>query len=264
MNNQPIGVFDSGVGGLSVWKEIVSLLPKESTVYIGDSLHAPYGKRTPEEIVMLSKQLVTFLLRKKVKLIVNACNTSTLHAIDMLRAAFPEIHIIGTIPVVKTAAEVTKNKSIGVLATSAALKSAYIKRLINTFENSCNVTTVGTDVLVPFIEKADSEGIVRLLEKELQAFIENKIDTLVLGSTHFPFIKKHIAKILGEDVMLLDSGAAIAKQVKRVLENNYAVSQNTRHDVYTTGPAMQFTNVAKKLLKKEFFDTIQVVSQIKL
>src|SRR5581483_3028427 len=125
MDTRPIGVLDSGVGGLTVWKEIRSHLPHESTVYIGDSLNAPYGKRTPEDIRLLTAKLIQFLLQKNVKLIVIACNTITVNGIDIIRQQFPQIPIVGTVPVIKLAAAKTKNKKIGVLVTKATKKSSY-------------------------------------------------------------------------------------------------------------------------------------------
>ncbi|HSX40445.1 MAG TPA: glutamate racemase [Candidatus Saccharimonadales bacterium] len=252
MNNQPIGVLDSGVGGLSVWREIAALLPQESTLYLGDSLNTPYGEKNPNEITELTQRMIKFLIEKHVKLIVVACNTITLNSIEALRLDFPDMPLIGTVPVIKGAATITKNKKIGLLATTAGAESLYIKHLTQEFASGCSVTTVGTDEIVPLIEKGEVESneMQKILKKELAAFQKDGIDTLVLGSTHFPFIKPRIQAILGDAVTVLDSGPAIARQVKRVLENNSALTEeeNSKHIFYTTGDSAVFAKTAQTLL----------------
>ena len=133
MSSDSIGVIDSGLGGLSIWRQIVKKLPKESTIYLADSKNCPYGSNSSEEIYQLSKKLVTFLVQKKVKLIVLACNTITVSCLDKLRKEFPKTPIIGTVPVIKTASEITKNNKIGVLSTARTARSKYQKKLIKTF-----------------------------------------------------------------------------------------------------------------------------------
>lgn len=239
MKAQPIGVIDSGVGGLTVLKEIMQKLPKESLIYVGDSKHAPYGSLHADEIYKLATRLVTFLLEQNTKLIVVACNTITVSCIDRLRTDYPDIPIVGAVPVVKTAVKMTKNKRIGIISTTRTAQSDYQKKLIEKFTAGYTVFNHGTDTLVPLIEqgKLSSSEMETALHRSLSKFISEDIDTLALGCTHFPFIKTEIQKILGDDVQILDSGAAIARQVKRILEHNKLLTDNANalHLFYTTG-----------------------------
>lgn len=239
MDNKPIGILDSGIGGLTVWREILSLLPQESTIYIGDSANAPYGDKDPQEIHQLARKLILFLLKKKVKLIVVACNVITTTCIDSLRNEFKDIPIIGTVPVVKKAAEKTRKKRIGILSTNGTAKSLYQKHLVEQYASGVYVLNRGTNRLVPLIEHGELEGvkIETLLKKDLEPFLKEKVDVIALGCTHFPFVKNSIQKILGTKILLLDSGEAIARQVRRILENKKALIARSvaKHSVYTTG-----------------------------
>lgn len=266
MNNQPIGVLDSGIGGLSVWRELVEQLPQESTLYIADSKHCPYGNRSAEEIHFLAKRLVQFLIQKQVKLIVVACNTITVSCLDKLRIDFPTISLVGIVPVVKTAVTHTKNKKIGILSTQGTAKSEYQKHLLAEFAQGYEVLNVGTDKLVPFIEKGDLQSrlFYNVLKAELHPFIDSNIDTLALGCSHFPFIKKQIQHVLGSKVQLLDSGGAVGRQVKRVLEHNKSLGQakNPTHQFFTTGEKEQFKTTVLKLFEGEFEAKIRRVEQV--
>ena len=254
MNNQSIGILDSGVGGLSIWKEIVAQLPNESTIYIGDSKNCPYGVRSGQEIYILASKMVKFLLSKKVKLIVIACNTITVTCLEKLRLDFSTIPIIGIVPVVKTAAEKTKNKKIGVLSTIQTSNSKHQKDLIEKFAKNLRVTNIGTDKLVPFVERGevDSEKLKDTLKKELESFTKAEIDVLALGCSHFPFLKNSIQKILGKNVLVLNSGAAIARQVVRVLGQNNALAQSQKpfYYFYTTGNTKRFSIATNNLVKQ--------------
>ncbi len=266
MHNQPIGILDSGVGGLSIWNEIVALLPNEPTIYLADQKNVPYGTKTVEEIHELSRDLITFLLQRKVKLIVIACNTITVNCLDFLREEFPQIPIIGTVPVVKLAAQVTKNRKIGILSTIRTAYSHYQKQLISTYAGECEVVNIGTDRLVPFVERGEtnSEILLNTLKNELQPFQATHIDTLALGCTHYPFLRDEMQKILGDKISILDSGAAIARQVKRVLENNklFSSQETKSYEFYTTGSTEKFTKVAKKLVGEGIRDKIGMVEKI--
>lgn len=255
MNDQPIGILDSGVGGLSVWQEIVHELPYESTVYIADSKHVPYGNRSQEEIFELSKQLVQFLLDKKAKLIVIACNTITVTNLDHLRLEFPGVPLIGIVPVVKTAAKTTKNKKIGILSTHNTAKSVYQNNLIEKFAHGFTVVNIGSDELVPFVEQGitDGEELEVIIKKIIAPFVEEEIDTLALGCSHFPFLKKILKRQLGSQVALLDSAGAVTRHVSRVLDANAIRSrEGASHRMYTTAEASIFEEVLSKLL----FDTM--------
>jgi len=248
MNNNPIGILDSGVGGLTVLQAVITELPHESVVYIGDSLNIPYGAKSADEIYNLAKELIEFLLSKKVKLIVIACNTITVCCLDRLRSEYPDVPIVGAVPVVKTAAAVSENKRIGILSTTQTAQSDYQKHLIEEFANGCDVLNYGTDELVPLIEKGLLGGpkLKTVLQKVLLPFQKEDVDTIALGCTHFPLVRKQMQEILGPHVQLLDSGGAIARQVRRVLEHNNARAEHTNSEimVYTTGDP----DIAKKLV----------------
>ncbi|MCL5113914.1 MAG: glutamate racemase [Patescibacteria group bacterium] len=267
-NQQAIGVLDSGVGGLSIWREIIKKNPNESTIYIADSLNCPYGEKTSEEIYNLSKNLIKFLLKKKAKLIVLACNTITVSCLDGLRRDFPDIPIVGTVPVVKTASEKTMIGRIGVLSTRKTAGSKYQKNLINKFAKNLKVINLGTDNLVRIVEngKNDNLKISKILKQELKPFSDFKADILALGCSHFPFLKREMKKVLGSKVKILDSGGAVARQVERVLENNKsnAVYRKPSYFFYTTGNAGQFSRVANELLGQKYTKMVKSTERISL
>ena len=239
MDKRPIGVLDSGVGGLTVWYEIQKLLPQESILYIGDSKNAPYGDRTPDEIFHLAKKLIRYLLKNDAKLIVIACNVITTTSLTQLRNEFKGIPIIGTVPVVKKAAEKTKKKKIGILSTNGTARSLYQKHLIEQFADGLEVVNVGNNTLVPLIEKGELKSVrlQGILKRSLMPFLEKKVDVVALGCTHFPFLAKAIQEILGKEILLLDSGSAIAHQVERILQRNnmQGARENPISRVLTTG-----------------------------
>jgi|SRR5579885_1020536 len=261
--NNPIGVLDSGIGGLTVCKEIIRELPSESLVYIGDSQNAPYGAKSEREIYQLSKRLISFLLKWQTKLVVIACNTITVSCLEKLRRDFPDLPIVGTVPVVKTAVEVSRNKRIGILSTTQTAKSAYQKNLLTKFATGCTVFNHGTDDLVPILEAGELTGkrIKERLQKILAVFQKEQIDTLALGCTHYPLLKRKINDILGPQVIFLDSGAAVARQVHRILTNNNDLSKNAlpSYHFWTTGKKEVMEKVAKKLEIDTIGTTIDAV-----
>ncbi len=263
-----IGIFDSGVGGLSVLEEIKNLLPQESIIYVGDWAHAPYGNKTDEQIYALSKGIISFLRTKQVKLIVIACNTASTTSLERLRRDFPDIPLVGTVPVVKTAARVTHNKKIGILSTVGTAKSKYQQRLIEQFAKGSEVITVGTDELVPFVERGELNGAVleATLVGVLAPLIRKNVDVIALGCTHFPFLRDSIQRVLGSDVQILDSGAAIGRQVKRILEtrNELRTEEHPHYTFYTTGDKDVFEKRIHQLLPKLLDSKIQEVSSIEL
>jgi glutamate racemase len=224
-NNNPIGIFDSGVGGISVLKHIHALLPHEDLIYLADSKYAPYGNKTAQEITQRCLILSDDLLQKNVKAIVVACNTATAAAIDILRDTF-DIPIIGMEPAVKPAAEASKNGVIGVLATVGTLKSAQFAALLESYGRNVKVVTQGCVGLVECIERGElvtpeTKALIRLYTSPLLA---EGADTIVLGCTHYPFVKQVIQDIVGKEITLIDTGAAVAKQLKRQLEENGLLS----------------------------------------
>ena len=215
----PIGIFDSGVGGTSIWKEIHHLLPFENTIYLADSKYAPYGNRSQEEIVSLSKKNTEYLLDKGCKIIVVACNTATTNAISHLRSQY-DIPFVGIEPAIKPAALKTKTQSIGILATKGTLGSDLFHKTAETFTNNIKLTEVVGEGLVPLIEKGNLNDplLHKLLKQYLAPMIEAHIDHLVLGCTHYPYLMPLLSEMLPEDVKIIDSGAAIARQTKSVLK----------------------------------------------
>ncbi len=249
--NSPIGIIDSGVGGLSIASALIKKLPNESIIYLADSKNCPYGEKSPEEIYKLTKKMVEFLLAKKIKLLVVACNTITVTSIHKLRKDYPSLPIIGMVPVVKTAVEKTKNNKIGIFSTQTTANSSYQKDLIEKYAKSFSVLNLGSSTLVTLIEKLDFEAIDKILEKELMPFKTSNIDTLALGCSHFPLIDVQIQHFL-PNVLILDSSAAVSRQVRRILEHNKLLSnsKNPSYNFYTTGDIKALRYFAGKLTNK--------------
>ena len=226
----PIGVFDSGVGGLSVLGEIRALLPQESLLYVADSAHVPYGEKSPEFICERSQRIAEFLLAQGAKALVLACNTATAAAISQLRERYPQLPIIGMEPAVKPAAAATQSGVVGVLATTGTLKSAKFAALLDRFASDVRVITQPCPGLVELIEagELDSDVTRTLLQGFVQPLLAEGCDTLILGCTHYPFIKSLLRQLLPASVSLIDTGAAVARQLQRVL---------AEQQLLATGPA---------------------------
>ena len=226
-NNQPIGIFDSGIGGTSIWKEIHNLLPNEKTIYLADSKNAPYGQKSKDEIIALSIKNTEFLIKQNCKLIVVACNTATTNAITELRAAYT-IPFIGIEPAIKPAATHSKTQTIGILATQGTLTSALFYETARKFNNITIVEQVGNG-LVQLIKngKINSVEMSQLLDSYLRPMIAADIDYLVLGCSHYPYLIPQIKKILPNHIKIIDSGEAVAKQTKNILENKIGFSDGS-------------------------------------
>ena len=219
-STNPIGLFDSGIGGTSIWKEIHSLLPNEDTIYLADSKNAPYGQKPKEEIIGLSFKNTEYLLEQNAKMIVVACNTATTNAIKELREKY-DVPFIGIEPAIKPAAFHTKTNTIGILATKGTLSSELFYKTVASLEGITVIEQVGYN-LVKLIEegKLGSNDIKELLREYLQPMIEANIDHLVLGCSHYPYLVPQIKEILPESVKIIDSGEAVARQTKAVLQQN--------------------------------------------
>jgi glutamate racemase len=221
MDKRPIGIFDSGVGGTSIWKEIHALLPYENTIYLADSVNAPYGPKGKDAIVKLSTKNTELLIEKGCKLIVVACNTATTNAIKTLRKTF-NVPFIGIEPAIKPAALHSKTKAIGILATKGTLSSELFHDTSNLFINDHTVIEQVGDGIVPLIEigKANSEEMKGLLKLYLKPMLDANIDYLVLGCTHYPYLMPLLLEFLPKHIKIIDSGEAVARQTKTVLEQN--------------------------------------------
>jgi glutamate racemase len=254
-NNNPIGVFDSGIGGTSIWSAIHELLPNEKTIYLADNKNAPYGQRTKEEIVALSKKNVDFLIENNCKLIVVACNTATTNAIRELRADY-DIPFIGIEPAIKPAANNSKTQVIGILATQGTLNSELFNKTAEMFQNTTIIEQVGHG-LVQLIEDGNlnSPEMTELLETYLRPMIDANIDYLVLGCSHYPYLIPQIKKILPEHIQIIDSGEAVARQTQNVLREKVGFS-----DEGGSEPVF-YTNANPSVLKSILNDKYEVIQK---
>ena len=230
INNNPIGVFDSGIGGTSIWSAIHDLLPNEKTIYLADSKNAPYGQKSKDEIVDLSKKNVEFLLENNCKLIVVACNTATTNAIFELREAY-DVPFVGIEPAIKPAANNSQTQVIGILATKGTLNSELFNKTAEMFQHTTIIEQVGHG-LVQLIEDGNlySPEMTQLLESYLQPMIEANIDYLVLGCSHYPYLIPQIKKILPDHIKIIDSGEAVARQTKNLLRDEVGFSDSIEND----------------------------------
>ncbi len=218
MSNKPIGIFDSGIGGTSIFKEIHALLPNENCIYLADSRNAPYGNKSEKEILQLSIKNTEYLLSKGCKIIVVACNTATTNAISYLRANY-NVPFIGIEPAIKPAALNTQSKAVGILATKGTLSSSLFHKTTDLYANGIKVIEQVGEGIVPLIEtgQLESEEMRVLLETYLKPMLKQNIDYLVLGCTHYPYLIPMLSKILPKNVKIIDSGLAVAKQTQAVL-----------------------------------------------
>ncbi|CAM2981515.1 glutamate racemase [Flavobacterium succinicans] len=223
-NNQPIGIFDSGIGGTSIWKAIHELLPNEQTIYLADSKNAPYGQKTKAEIIALSMKNTEYLLTLGCKLIVVACNTATTNAIKELREKY-KIPFIGIEPAIKPAALHSKTQTIGILATQGTLNSELFNKTVEMYHDTKIIEQIGHG-LVQLIESGNmnSPEMTQLLNEYLQPMINANIDYLVLGCSHYPYLIPQIKKILPSHIQIIDSGEAVAKQTQNVLNEKVGLS----------------------------------------
>ena len=218
--NSPIGVFDSGIGGISVLREIRSQMPEESVLYFGDQTHIPYGPRPMEQIRSFSEAITRFLLAEKAKVIVVACNTASAAALKFLREKFPDVPFVGMEPAVKPAAENTHTGKVGVLATPATFQGALYASVVERFAHGVELFQNTCPGLVQQIEQGNLSGpeTRRILENALFPMLAENIDTVVLGCTHYPFVIPLIQEIAGHQVRVIDPAPAVAKQTARLLE----------------------------------------------
>ena len=226
----PIGVFDSGVGGLSVLAEIRQLLPAESLLYVADGGHIPYGEKSPDFIRERCHRVAEFFHREGAKALVVACNTATVAAMSDLRRTYPQWPLVGMEPAVKPAAAATRSGVVGVLATTGTLQSAKFAALLDRFANDVRVITQPCPGLVELIETGDLHTPVlrELLQGYVAPLLEAGCDTVILGCTHYPFLRPLLSEMVPADVSLIDTGAAVARQLQRLL---------VQDDLLASGPA---------------------------
>jgi len=258
---EAIGVFDSGVGGTSILKEIIKLLPNENTIYLSDSKNAPYGEKTKAQIIEYSIKNTQFLVKKNCKVIVVACNTATTNAISVLRKRYPKTPFIGIEPAIKPAALQTITKHIGILATKGTLSSDLFYKTSGKISKDIKIIEQNGDGLVTLIENGylNSDKTKKLLVKYLTPMLKQDIDCLVLGCTHYPYLIPQIKQLLGDKIKIIDSGFAVAKQLKFVLSKNNLLSKSliSTHWFYCNSDLEVLQNLIKnqkntKVLFEEF------------
>ncbi|WP_299397844.1 glutamate racemase [uncultured Gelidibacter sp.] len=255
MSNAPIGIFDSGIGGTSIFKEIKTLLPYENTLYLADNFNAPYGNKSKDEILALSIKNTEFLISKGCKIIVVACNTATTNAIKELRERF-DIPFVGIEPAIKPAALSTQTKAIGILATKGTLSSKLFHKSADLYSQSIKVIEQVGEGIVALIEdgKTDSEAMRGLLRTYLKPMLDANIDYLVLGCTHYPYLMPLLLEILPEHVKIIDSGEAVARQTKTLLEQHDLLNrkiQKVENVFYTNGPTTVLNDILEGPYKVE-------------
>lgn len=250
INKKPIGIFDSGVGGTSILKELIKLLPYEDFVYLSDSDNAPYGVKPKEEIIKLSQKNTEFLINQfDVKLIVVACNTATTNAIDYLRQIYT-LPFIGIEPAIKPAALNSKTKYIGVLATKGTLSSELFEKTSGRLKNKVKLLEVEGKHIVEAVEsgKTQTKEFKHQLQQQVEIFKTSNIDYLVLGCTHYPYIKTLLEEFLPK-IKIIDSGFAVAKQTKTILEQNH-IKNNSK----TSASIKIYTNKANEAVIQKLFE----------
>lgn len=257
MDNRPIGVFDSGVGGLTVVKQIIKAMPYEHTIYFGDTARVPYGSKSRETVTKFSSQIIRFLKTKDVKAVVIACNTVSSNCYEALTEEFPDLPIIEVVtPGVETCLATTKNNKVGLIGTEGTVSSgAYEKRLkaankdIQVFKKAC-------PLFVPLAEEGwtDNDVAFRTAEIYLNELVEKGIDSIILGCTHYPILKSCIGTVVGENVKIVDPAKATALKAKAYLTDHNMLSSSTaeNHVFYVSDNNAKFNIICERVLHKEF------------
>lgn len=216
-----IGVFDSGLGGISVLKELVALMPNEKYIFFGDSKHAPYGTKSLQEVQRLTCEDAEYLMKKDIKALVVACNTATSAAITLLRDTYREIPVIGIEPALKPAVLAAEHPRVLVMATPMTLREEKFKRLMEEYERDAEIIPLPAPGLVEFVERGELESaaLEQFLIELFAQYMEQPVDCVVLGCTHYPFVKNMVQKVLGQQVKIFDGGAGTARETKRRLSD---------------------------------------------
>lgn len=264
MSNAAIGIFDSGIGGLTVTKEIVKQLPYESIIYLGDTARVPYGTRSKEVVTKFAKELVNFLLKRDVKILVVACNTISAVALAEIEKISP-VPVIGVVkPAVKKAIKATKNKKIGVIGTQGTIDSKAYETEIKKIDPEIEVVSVGCPLFVPLAEEGlhNHEATKLVAEDYLDEIKAAGVDTLILGCTHYPLLLDTIAETVGPQVRLIDSAQPTAEELKKMLEEKglLADNPNSTLEIFVTDAPQRVFKVASRFFGKELKDKIKKVT----
>ncbi len=253
MNNNPIGVFDSGIGGLTVAKEIVKALPRESIIYIGDTARVPYGPRSKEVITRFAKELANFLLKRQVKCLVVACNTISATCLDEIEKISP-VPVVGVVePTIEMAIQVSKSNKIGVIGTVGTINSKAYEKKIQSLNSKIQVYSTACPLFVPIAEEGlDDHQATELVAKDYLKDLKDKgIDTLILGCTHYPLLYKIIQKTMGKEVVLADSAKPTAEKLKKLLEEkNLLADAKPKYEFYVTDAPERVLVVASRFFGK--------------
>jgi len=252
MKNRPIGIFDSGVGGLTVVKQMFKRLPNEEIVYVGDTARVPYGTKSPETIRRFAVENANFLMRFKVKLIVVACNTASSTSLDILREKF-SVPIVGVIkPGAEKAVQITRNNKVGIIGTYATIKSKAYEKEIRRFSRDVEVASKACPLFVPLVEEGwlKEDVTFDIVKKYLKPLMAKKIDTLILGCTHYPLLKYAISKVAGKRVKIVDSASSVADEVYNILMalGKLSGQKKPRHKYFATDAVEHFVRVGEKFL----------------
>ena len=256
MKNKPIGVFDSGVGGLTVVKQIFRRLPNEEIVYLGDTARVPYGTKSPETVKRFALENADFLMKFKVKLIVVACNTVSSTSMDEL-IQHVDVPVIGVIkPGARKAVSVTRNNKIGVIGTHTTIKSRAYVREIKNISKKIDVVSKPCPLFVPLVEEGwlREKATYAIAEKYLASFRRKGIDTLVLGCTHYPLLKQVIARVMGRKVKIIDSASSVAEEAHTILMSMGELAgggKKPRHRFFATDAVENFVRVGERFLGKK-------------
>lgn len=263
MTWKAIGIFDSGVGGLTVLKEIVRTLPQEDTIYLGDTARVPYGTKSPETVTRYARQITAFLVQRDIKLLVVACNTASAVSLDALKETF-DLPIVGVIePGARRAAAVTRTGKVGVIGTAGTIKSSAYSKAIKRINPEIQVVTRACPLFVPLAEEGwvDNEVARLTAHAYLEGLREEGVDTLVLGCTHYPLLKGIIADVMGDDVKLVDSAEETAHTVAEILGRQEMLrpeAERGNHHYFVTDVPAGFIRVGNRFLGGKLGDVYQV------
>lgn len=263
MTWKAIGIFDSGVGGLTVLKEIVRALPQEDTIYLGDTARVPYGTKSPETVTRYARQITAFLVQRDIKLLVVACNTASAVSLDALKETF-DLPIVGVIePGARRAAAVTRTGKVGVIGTAGTIKSSAYSKAIKRINPEIQVVTRACPLFVPLAEEGwvDNEVARLTAHAYLEGLREEGVDTLVLGCTHYPLLKGIIADVMGDDVKLVDSAEETAHTVAEILGRQEMLrpeAERGNHHYFVTDVPAGFIRVGNRFLGGKLGDVYQV------
>lgn len=264
MRNNPIGIFDSGIGGLTVTKEIVRQLPNESLIYLGDTARVPYGTRSKEVITKFALELTNFLLKRHVKCLVVACNTISAVALNEIKKVSPVLVVDVISPAVKKAVKVTKNKKIGIIGTQGTIHSKAYERKVKKLLSKAKVVSCACPLFVPMAEEGlISHKAAKLIAQDyLAPLIQTNIDTLILGCTHYPLLLDTIAKTMGEGVVLIDSAEPTGKELKNVLKKKSLLSDNKKptYEFLVTDAPERVYQVAGRFFGERLNGRLQKIS----